>query len=91
MRIKELNVLATELIGDGKTPNLFFVSIKGDIVLVTPEFDTAHEYWLYLPRTIETALEDRRNGMLAATEPEEDGSNVLRTYDNSTHMLHLRS
>ena len=87
MQIKQLNTLATEMVGDGQSPNLFFVSIKGNIMLVTPEFDTAYDYWRFMPRDVETALEDRQNGVLASTEPVEDESNRLVTYDDARRMI----
>ena len=86
MKIPELNKLATEMVGDGQSPNLFFVSCKGNILLVTTEFDTAYDYWRFMPRDVETMLEDRLNGVLASTESIEDGSTILRTYDD-TRML----
>jgi predicted glutamine amidotransferase len=90
MRIKELNKLATEMVGDGQSPNLFFVSINGNILMVTTDFPAAHALWSRLPRDVETMLEDRQNGVLASTEPVDDGSKVLRTYDDSNHMLGVR-
>jgi hypothetical protein len=89
MQSKELNRLATELVGDSQKPNLYFVSIEGNITLVTSEFDTAYDMWRYLPRDIETALEDRLTGCLASTAPIEDGSSKLITHDD-TYMLERR-
>lgn len=89
MQIKELNALATKMIGDDQAPNLFFVSLQGNILLVTTEFDTAYAYWRFMPRTIETALEDRQHGLLAFTAPQEDGSSKLVTYDD-TKLFEMR-
>ena len=32
MKVAELNKLATELVGDGKKQNVFFVTVKGNVV-----------------------------------------------------------
>lgn len=82
-RIELLEGLASQLIGDGQTPNLFFVTIAGNVQLITREFDTAYDYWRFLPRNIETTLEDRLTGVICSTEPIEDGSTKLVTYDDS--------
>ena len=82
-RIELLEGLASQLIGDGQSPNLYFVSVKGNCVLVSREFDTAYDYWRFLPRNIETSLEDRQIGVICSTEPVEEGATKLITYDDS--------
>ena len=82
-RIELLEKLASELVGDGKSPNLYFVTVEGNCVLVSIDFDVAYDYWKYLPRDVETALEDRFAGIICSTEPIEDGSKQLITYDDS--------
>jgi hypothetical protein len=82
-RIELLEGLASQVIGDGQTPNLYFVTVQGNVVLVTREFDQAYDYWRYLPRNVETSLEDRLIGCICTTEPIEDGSTQLVTHDDS--------
>lgn len=89
-QIKELNALATKMVGDNQTPNVFFVSCRGNIMMVSAEFDTAYDYWRFLPRNVETTLEDRQNGVLASTEPREDNpAKNLYTRDY-TRLLGMR-
>jgi hypothetical protein len=84
MRIKKLEELASEVIGDGLSPNLYFVTEEGrGVILVSRDFDAAYDCWRFLPRSIETTLEDRKFGVICSTQPEEEGSKKLRTYDDS--------
>ncbi len=62
MKSKILNDLARTHVGDGKKPNLFFVSSEADVVLVTTNFVVAYDYWRALSRALnrkESCLEDR--------------------------------
>lgn len=74
-KIPSLQILDSQMIGDGQMPNLFFVSEQGVIVTVTCDFSTAYSAWNKLatqtPR-IECALEDRVNGTIADVGPSED-------------------
>lgn len=90
MKVKELEQLARDMVGDGKRPNLFFVSTLADgIVLISRSFETAYEFWRGLPRDTETALEDRQYGVICDTSPEEDGGNRLRTWNDSAGFRQL--
>ncbi len=80
-RIEALEAIARDVIGDGKRPNMFFVSVKGNIQMITTEYAQAINYWRSLPRNMETCLEDRLTGVIADTSPIEDNSPTLRTYD----------
>jgi hypothetical protein len=82
-RIELLEGLASQVIGDGQKPNLYFVTVEGNVVLVSRDFDIAYDHWRYLPRNVETALEDRLIGVICSTEPVEDGAKQLVTYDDS--------
>ena len=67
MNIKLLEKLSQTMVGDGKTPNVFFVSIKGAIHLITTDFNVAYDYWRNLARNQrndQPALEDRRWGTI---------------------------
>ena len=79
-RIKELEQVATALVGDGKSPNLFFVTHKGACIHISRSGDSAYRVWQDLPRNTESTLEDRKVGTLCSTEPDERGK--LRTYDD---------
>ena len=88
-KIKQLQELATDMVGDGKTPNLFFVSEQGVIITVTRDFEIAYEQWLSLASgysRVECALEDRRYGTICSVEPRTDdmGNNKqMITIDDS--------
>jgi hypothetical protein len=88
MKIKELNELARNIVGDGKTPNIFFVSNSdGHVLLISPHFPTAYKYWQELPHNAERTLEDRLWGTIASTEPISEGSKNLVTYDDSQSFV----
>lgn len=84
-RVKELETLATEMVGDGKKPNLFFVSEQGNILLVTRIFQAAYDLWyrVSLRVDVECALEDRLTGVIASVEPSEDDPKKLMLLDMS--------
>lgn len=86
-KIKELEAIAREMVGDGQSPNLFFVSRKGIIEMVTGDFQAAYKFWKNLPRDVETMLEDRKWGVIADTSPEEENSIKLVTWDDSKFFL----
>lgn len=66
MKVKKLNDLATEMVGDGKKKNVFFVTVKGDVVLIAVDFAQAYGYWRSLANTrVQCMLEDRQTGVLA--------------------------
>lgn len=64
-RIVLLEALASERVGDGLLPNLYFVSTYGNIQMVTLDEHAARAYWLTLPREADPVLEDRLTGILA--------------------------
>ena len=75
MRVKLLNDLARELVGDGKRPNLYFVTDQGDTVLIASDLEIAREAWGKLAARYplqECALEDRLYGVIASVEPVDD-------------------
>lgn len=58
MKIQKLENLASELVGDGKTPNLYFVSNKqGHIIAIFVHKEGARNYWVGGYR-----IEDRLDG-----------------------------
>ncbi len=88
--IKELQALATEMVGDSNAPDLFFVTDQGVVVTVTRCFETAYADYHRLAwrwPLVECALENRTIGCLASVEPESDeqGARLIRIDD--TDML----
>lgn len=81
--IKQLQELATEIIGDGKSPELFFVTEEGIVTTVSRNFEVAYKAWKALDRTAESALESRKIGTLASVEPAEEGSSTLVRIDDA--------
>jgi len=87
MKIKELESLASEWIGDPDAPELFFVSSgRRGVVMIARDFEAAYRHWQDLPRNIETTLEGTHYGVICDTSPREDNSTRLRTYDEA-HMF----
>lgn len=86
-RILDLEDLARRLVGDGKAPNLFFVSRQGTILSVTRDFDAAYAQWAALPRNQESTLEDRRTGVLASVEPESDRPGARLIVRDDAHLF----
>lgn len=87
--ITELEELASKMIGDGKTPDVFFVSEQGKINLVTTDFELAYYRWQVLSRgcRMECALENRTYGTICAVEPE-DSELVDRGYPKFDRFDH---
>lgn len=89
-KIAILEALASSTIGDGKSPDLFFVTDQGVCVTVTRSFETAYEQWKALsrryPRT-ECALENRTVGVLASMEPESEEPGARLEIRDDTRML----
>lgn len=74
-KISALQQLATAKVGDGKNPNLYFVTDKGVVTTISQDFDVAYKHWKHLSTRIplaESALEDRLTGVLASVEPISD-------------------
>lgn len=89
MKHKALNALATEMVGDGKSGNLFFVTDQGNVVTVSGDFKVAYGHWKQLAARrplIESALEDRHHGVIASVEPEDENGPGLVVFDDSYAM-----
>lgn len=83
----ELDALATQLVGDGKAPNMFFVSLEGrGVITVTQDAHRAYNEWKRLAmqsKRLQPTLEDRVHGVLASVEPMDDENDTkLGVYDN---------
>lgn len=85
-KTEQLEELARSVVGDDKTPDIFFVTDQGTVVTVSRDFKTAYTHWCELaaryPR-VECALENRTYGVLADISPESDepGARLVRTDD----------
>ena len=88
-RIEPLEAVARKMVGDDGSPNVFFVSLDGNIIMIALDFHAAYMKWKEISnqRTTETALEDRQTGVLASIEPESDepGAKLIR-YDDTGDM-----
>ncbi|MDG6933690.1 MAG: hypothetical protein JRN68_03230 [Nitrososphaerota archaeon] len=85
---KQLDEMAVTMVGDGRKPNCFFVSDKRGVFLATTKFENAYQAWKGLPDAEESALEDRRVGVIASTEPRDDSpGSPLVTYDDARWLF----
>lgn len=92
-KIERLEALARECVGDGRQPDLFFVTDQGVVVTVTRDLTVAHTHWRELARRfplVESALENRQYGVLASVAPEEDDSPKLHVHDDVQGFLALK-
>lgn len=80
-----LEKLASKFIGDGKSPNLFFVTVGGKVVAITQDLEVARYVWekVSAPMITETTIEDRQVGMVAGVQPSgEEGEGPLMRIEN---------
>lgn len=101
-KIKELDKLATEMVGDGQKPNVFFVTLKGKVTTVTRHFEVAHREWRkFAMQRMESALEDRQTGTIASAGVEPtyhendngtivEGPAVWQVHDDSIMFKFIR-
>lgn len=81
-----MDELATQMVGDNKNPNTFFVSVKNSVTLITTDFNIACDYFRrmvkhrYTQENWEVTLEDRKWGVICSREQNEQGKWV--TYDD---------
>jgi hypothetical protein len=88
-KIKRFEAMARDMVGDGKKPNIFFVTYEGVVVTITRDLHVAYNHWHQLASRApfkECALEDRRHGVLASVEPVEDGSSRLVKRDDVSRL-----
>jgi hypothetical protein len=81
-RCNDLEQLACNMVGDGKAPNIFFVTVEGSVQLISLDVELAYTAWRRIPRNIESSLEDRQYGTICTVEPEHDGSKKLIVIDD---------
>lgn len=77
-----LDGMAAELVGDGKDPNLYFVTRGGKTLMVTIDKDAAYSFWKSITTSSnETQLEDRKNGSLAGQVKDDEKGGKLSRWD----------
>ena len=85
-----LDNLAREMVGDGKSPNTFFVTLAGKVVLVTTDWEQAYDAWRRVEKRNqdkESALEDRKWGTICDRSPINEGSTPLFTRDDFSQFM----
>lgn len=84
-KVKALQELARKMVGDGKSPNLFFVSVEGVIVHIGRTPTNAYDYWSAVSRNPDnknTALEDRKHGTIADKQKDrKDGTVIIDDFN----------
>lgn len=86
-RIDALEKFTSATVGDGKSPNLFFVSEQGTNVMIARSFQPAYDYWRSLPSNAASALEDRQYGCIASVDTDEENPGRLVRRDDSYTYL----
>ena len=74
-RIERLEALARDMVGDGETPDLFFVTDRGNVVCIETSAPKAYRRWKALAarRPLrECCLENRTYGTICSVEPQSD-------------------
>lgn len=84
--MKNYNEQARNEVGDGCLPNRYFVSVEGNVFIVSENFDEAYAIWRHLPKNVETCLEDRLTGTICDTSLNEE-TGKLETHDESTRWI----
>jgi hypothetical protein len=85
-RLECLEELARTMVGDGKSPDLFFVTVGGNVVMISREYRPAYACWkrhASASPLYECALENRQIGVIASVQPEEDDDKRLEVIDDS--------
>lgn len=77
--------MARKMVGDGKTPNLFFVTRDRVVITITRNFTTAYSQWKdianYGGHT--ACLEDRKNGVLCSYDWDRTEGRFVRVDDSA--------
>jgi hypothetical protein len=89
-KIDQLETLARDMIGDGQSPDLFFVTDRGQVVSVDVCALSAYGRFMALarrPEKHECALENRTFGVIASIEPIDDTPNARRVLCDDFRMF----
>lgn len=94
-KIPELESLARSMVGDGKTPDLFFVGDENGVICVETNALRAYGRWKDLARRSprrECLLENRTFGVVASVEPRaDDKDSPLIVIDDYRLFCDMRS
>lgn len=85
-KIEQLEELARTMVGDGKAPNLYFVTVEGVVTTVTRSLERAKWEWsrnVSEDRRRATSVEDRRQGSVCQHDRDEDNGGKWFTCDDS--------
>ena len=78
----EAQALATEMIGDGQQPDVYFVSKGEQVVYISTVFVAAYHYWQHMSGWNNSCmLENRTFGVIASHEKNEQGK--WETFDDT--------
>lgn len=85
-KIKQLEELARDTVGDGTAPDLYFVTDRGTVVTVTRSLVLAYRHFRELARRdfprLACALENRTYGVLASLDTDEERGPGLYLIDD---------
>jgi len=89
--VKQLEQLASELIGDGHTPDIFFVTKKGKVRMITLDFQDAYHKWKEIAsKQVECALENRTWGVICSFEQDEETDKLVKVDDSRPFLANSR-
>lgn len=86
----ELDELAVNLVGDGNSPNLFFISRNNEdgqtatVITVTHDYNVAYSAWKMLATRCPSlcpTLEDREHGTIASIDRDEETGRLVEHND----------
>ena len=83
--LNTLDELARDIVGDGQTPNVYFVTSYGKVQTITLSSEVAYEHWkdlVYRAKQSEPCLEDRLVGTICSVERREDDGYRFDAYDD---------
>jgi hypothetical protein len=92
MKIEAMEALARDMVGDCKTPNVYFVSVfekenPRGLILISRSFEAAYHVWANLPNTVESTLEDRLTGVVCSCEFDEEKNRWINIDDSQRMNL----
>lgn len=85
-KIKQLEEMARTMVGDGKAPNLYFVTVAGVVTTITRDFERARKEWVgnwaQWPNT-STCVEDRKMGTVCQHEKDDETGKWITSDDSN--------
>ena len=74
-KIKQLEELARTMVGDGKAPNLYFITVDVVVVTITRDLSIAKSEWrrnIYNHPFTPCSVEDRKQGTVCQHDKDEE-------------------